>query len=206
MNTYGEKAFWLNEIIAHMNNEEAYYSSGWLYIWPDGTNSNDVDDYFGTPEAYEELENLFKKVYRRYHRDGLYSSKGIGEDLLKRAHEWDDKLELVHIVDVGKEKMPLAQDAKERLIVETLKNNETTADIVVEIQDEADRDFPDEPYKCLYFESNEDARAAYKVLKASKNWVTVKLYDDYWGPDGYSTLEVIISDYANDETDEKEVN
>lgn len=204
MNTYGKKAFWLNEIISHMNDEGAYMA--WIYLWPDGTSSKDVDDYFGTKEEYEELEKYFVKIYQRYHRHGLYSYRGISEEILKKAHEWDDKLGLVHIVDVEVEKMPLAQDQMDRDILEVLSNNDITKEVKIEIEDEVDRDYPDEPYKCLYLSTDNDAKNVYKVLKASKKWLTVKIYEDFWGPDGYSNLEVIVSNYPNDETNEKEVN
>lgn len=200
MNYWGEKAFWLNEIISHMNNEGAYYSSGWLYIWPDGTDTRDVSDYFGTEEEYKELENTFKKVYKAYHRDGLYSSHGIGPELLAKAHEWDKELGLAEITDVSKQKMPKAQDKMEEEIVAILKEAGIED---FEIEEEHDSDYPEEPYKCLYFEEDEDAKKAYKALNNSGKWPSVKAIKDFWGKDGYSEIEVLVSNFADKKVDEE---
>ena len=57
---YGVLAWKLNEIIACMNNEEAYYESGWLYIWPDGETKRDANEDFGDKESYKEFINTIK--------------------------------------------------------------------------------------------------------------------------------------------------
>ena len=31
-----KQAWKMNQVILAMNNEGAYYGSGWLYVWPDG--------------------------------------------------------------------------------------------------------------------------------------------------------------------------
>lgn len=91
----GEKAWMLNQIISTMNNEEAYYD-GWLYIWPDGESYEQCLEDFAEDENYNELEAEF--IYRYscddYHEDGLFSSKGVPEEIIEAAHFWDNKLGL----------------------------------------------------------------------------------------------------------------
>ena len=94
---YHVLAWKLNEIISSMNNEEAYYGS-WLYIWPDGERLEDCKEDFGTKEAYEELKELFEKVYEEYHEDGLYTSD---PEVLEYAHKIDAKLGLEPIKNFG---------------------------------------------------------------------------------------------------------
>ena len=98
---YHVLAWKLNEIIASMNNEEAYYDSGWLYIWPDGESKEDCEWDFNTKDAYEELRQLFEKVYKEYHDDGLYTNN---PDILEYAHKVDAKLGLEPIQNFGKVK------------------------------------------------------------------------------------------------------
>lgn len=91
--SYAEKAWELNEIVEAMNDEEAYYGSGWLFIWPDGERREDCDDDFGDKESYEELEDLFKEIYadEEYHEGGLFTNN---ERIAANAHEWDKILGL----------------------------------------------------------------------------------------------------------------
>ena len=44
---FGEKAWHLNEIIEHMNDEEAYWGN-WLYVWPDGSSKQEAIEIFST--------------------------------------------------------------------------------------------------------------------------------------------------------------
>ena len=94
---YGEKAWQLNEIISHMNNENAY-GGGWLYIWPDGTEKEECLEIFGDKEDYEDLESAFKRYYKAYHKDGLFDPS---EEVLGWAREWDKKLGLSPIEEIG---------------------------------------------------------------------------------------------------------
>ena len=98
---YHVLAWKLNEIISSMNNEEAYYDSGWLYIWPDGERPEDCEWDFNTKDAYEELRQLFEKVYKEYHEDGLYTND---PDIIEYAHKVDAKLGLEPIKNFGKVK------------------------------------------------------------------------------------------------------
>ena len=175
---YGVWAWKLNEIIAGMNNEEAYYESGWLYIWPDGETKQDANEDFGDKESYQELENLFVKVYKAYHRDGLYN---VTPDVLDYAHKWDKKLGLAEIQDVKNGKTPDYNDEMEKQILDTLTQNNIKYE---EINEEADQDAPDKPYKVVYFGGDKDAcQKAFDVLK--DKYTTVRIYKDY---DGFQLL------------------
>ena len=98
---YHVLAWKLNEIIASMNHEGAYYDSGWLYIWPDGETQEDCREDFNDKESYEELRELFEKVYKRYHKDGLYTND---QRIVDYAHAVDQKLGLEPIQNLGKVK------------------------------------------------------------------------------------------------------
>ena len=93
--SYGEKAWKLNLIIAYMNDEEAYYS-GWLYIWPDGESYAECLLDFAEKSSYQDLEKSFKYHYSRKssHKAGLFSSKGVPQEVVEVAHFWDKKLGL----------------------------------------------------------------------------------------------------------------
>ena len=103
---YGDMAWKLNKIIMGMNNEGAYYESGWLYIWPDGETYEECLEDFGTEEAFKELEDLFISIYsyhddndeeNNYHDDGLYN---VEPETVALAHEYDQKLGLEPIEDL----------------------------------------------------------------------------------------------------------
>lgn len=90
-----DKAWRLNQIISHMNDEESYYS-GWLYIWPDGETYEECKNDFEDDESYKDLEESFKFHYgdKEGHKAGLYSCRGIPEQIVEDAHFWDEKLGL----------------------------------------------------------------------------------------------------------------
>ncbi len=90
-----DKAWRLNQIISYMNDEEAYYS-GWLYIWPDGETYEECKDHFEDDESYKDLEESFKLHYggKEEHKGGLYSHRGVPEQVVEDAHFWDEKLGL----------------------------------------------------------------------------------------------------------------
>lgn len=96
---YGVLAWKLNDIISSMNHEGAYYDSGWLYLWPDGESQEDCMVDFNDKEAYDELKELFEKVYKRYHKDGLYTND---QSIVDYAHKIDAKLGLEPIQNLGK--------------------------------------------------------------------------------------------------------
>lgn len=169
---YGLMAWRLNEIISGMNNEEAYYCNSWLFYWCDGmTQKQCVSEY--DKEGYQELEKQFKKVYKAYHRDGLCN---VSDVVLKRANEWDKKLNLPLINDVRKGTTPDYNDNLEKEILETIKNNGIRYN---EIHEERDIDYPDEPYKVVYFYNSSDRNKAYELLNGK--YQMVKKYTDWDG-------------------------
>lgn len=181
---YGVLAWQLNEIISAMNDEGAYYESGWLYIWPDGATRQDAIDSFSTKEDYEELEDLFKRVYKRYHRSGLYK---VSDKVLERAHQWDKKLGLSQITDVNdkNQKQSGFDDELEMKIGEVLKNAGIDEDSY-EIDEEYN-------YKDLYFYDNATAKKALKALKDSNEFIEVKGYVEQFPRDGYGSIEVLVT-------------
>ena len=90
-----DRAWRLNQILMHMNDEEAYYS-GWLYIWPDGETYADCEYGFETEDDYKDLEESFKSHYseKEAHKAGLYSSRGVPDQVIEDAHFWDEQLDL----------------------------------------------------------------------------------------------------------------
>lgn len=91
----GEKAWKLGQIMRYMNDEEAYYS-GWLYIWPDGETYQDCLIDFEDEESYKDLEKSFIQHYsdEESHDAGLYSHKGVPNEVIDAAHYWDSVLGL----------------------------------------------------------------------------------------------------------------
>jgi len=189
---YGVLAWGLNEIISGMNDEEAYYGS-WLYVWPDGATREDANDSFGTKEEYQELEDLFKKVYKAYHRSGLYN---VSDKTLERAHEWDRKLGLTPIADVGRKGSVQSkfEDGTEEKIGEVLKGV-GIGEEEYEIEEEHDAGDAEHPYKTVYFFEDEVAKKALKALRASNAFVTVKGYEEPFPDDVHSAIEILVSAY-----------
>ncbi len=97
-----DRAWRLNEIISHMNDEEAYYG-GWLYIWPDGETYSQCVEDFDTEENYKELEESFIRRYsdQEFHEAGLYSFKTVPQQVVEDAHMWDEVLNLSPIKILG---------------------------------------------------------------------------------------------------------
>lgn len=89
--SYGELSWKMGEVISAMNNEDAYFDSGWLYIWPDEQTEEECLENFGDKESYDDLKAMFKKVYTEYHEDGLYTKK---KRIVDFAHEMDKKFNL----------------------------------------------------------------------------------------------------------------
>ena len=87
---YAEEAWLMNKVISSINDEEAYYSS-WIYDWPDGLDEEDVVDYFGDKESFEDLEKTFIDTYKLYHDEGLFDPD---EETIEYAKLWDKKLGL----------------------------------------------------------------------------------------------------------------
>ena len=81
----------MGEVISAMNNEDAYFDSGWLYIWPDEQTEEACLKNFNDKESYDDLKAIFKEVYTDYHEDGLYTKK---KRIVDFAHEMDKKFKL----------------------------------------------------------------------------------------------------------------
>ena len=94
--TNGEKAWKLGLIMRYMNDESAYYESGWLYIWPDGETYDACLDDFADEENYKDLEESFRAHYsdEESHDAGLYSHRGVPTEVVDAAHFWDEQLGL----------------------------------------------------------------------------------------------------------------
>ena len=99
VNANGEKAWMMDQILQRMNNEDAYFG-GWLYIWPDGETKEEAEEDFAEDEDFKDLEDSFIRHYTAYHNDGLYNAS---EEVVKAAHEWDEKLGLDPIENIEDE-------------------------------------------------------------------------------------------------------
>lgn len=95
--TKGEFAWMLNQVILAMNDETAYYDSGWLYIYEDEMEHDDCVEWFDDEEHFDELMDVFIRVYKRWHKYGLYEAN---EDVLEFAHIMDDILNLPKIENI----------------------------------------------------------------------------------------------------------
>lgn len=95
--SFAEKAWDLNRIISDMNNEEVL--EDWLYEWPDGCDFGDCQTYFDNEERYQELFDTFKRCYKAFHSDGLYSKD---PEVVELAHKMDKELRLRPIVNYYK--------------------------------------------------------------------------------------------------------
>ena len=196
----GEEAIKLNNVISGMNDEGAYES--WIYTWPDGISDEDAKELFADEESYNDLEDVFKRIYKKYHRSGLYR---VDDETLDYAHEWDKKLGLTQIADLDREdaKQAKAEDDLEQLIIDELAKVEISEDDF-DIEEEHDADDPEHPYKVIYSNTDEIAKKVLKTLKDSGKFATVKGYKDPWGDEGYSDLEVLVSDTLFEDLDDSD--
>lgn len=89
-----KQAWKMNQVILAMNNEDAYYGSGWLYVWPDGSDYSECLEYFSDDESFKELRTLYRDVFKDYYKDGLYNPEKVGPDALEFANETLRKLKI----------------------------------------------------------------------------------------------------------------
>ena len=61
----------MNLIVSSMNNEDAYDSSGWLYIWPDGADDDEIREMAEDAEYFDDVAAAFFRVCKIYGKDGL---------------------------------------------------------------------------------------------------------------------------------------
>lgn len=158
---YGHKAWVLNEIISSMNNEGAYYESGWLYIWPDGETEEECDDDFGDYDSFKDLEDEFISIYKyhddedeesNYHDDGLYNPT---REAVEVAHEYDKKLGLEPIQVLGNVKESLTED--ENTSTTTEENSNQDYNISIELNTD------DDDYDISYSAGEIDYLSAVKI-------------------------------------------
>jgi hypothetical protein len=60
----------MNNIILHMNNEDAI--DRWFCIVPDGANADDFDFIANEPELLKDTVNCFRNLMQTYAEDGFY--------------------------------------------------------------------------------------------------------------------------------------
>lgn len=104
---YVEDIWAMNEVLTYMNNEEAYYGTGWLYIFEDGCSYDELKDYlsgeYGDPDdLYQDYLEEFEYIYNYYHEDGLYDAPRRVEEY---ANTWDKKLGLEPIENIKRIKL-----------------------------------------------------------------------------------------------------
>lgn len=97
---YAKEAWLMNKVISSINDEEAYYGS-WIYDWPDGLDEEDVVEYFGDKDSFEDLKETFIDTYKIYHDEGLFDPD---EETIEYAKRWDKELGLEPIEIIRKEK------------------------------------------------------------------------------------------------------
>ena len=66
----------MNLIVSSMDNEEAYYASGWLYIWPDEADDEEILE-MAESDYFDDVYKAFLKVCKYYGKDGLYTHKFV---------------------------------------------------------------------------------------------------------------------------------
>lgn len=174
---WGKKALILNDIIAGMNNEEAYYDS-WLYTWPDGTTADDVDEYFDNKDDYEDLLKTFKRIYKRYHKDGLYD---VSKETLEKAHEFDRELGLSEIADVKNSKVQYETGLMGE-VQKVLDDGDADLPVAEDIIEECDEDDVncEKPYISIYYDTLKDAKTAFRYIKGLNRFKTVRLWSNSW--------------------------
>ena len=94
MNKNADRAWKMNQVISAMNNEEAYYDSGWLYTWVDGSDFQDAVEYFSDDESFKELEDLYLEVFKDYYEDGWYNLNKVESNVKDFILETAKKLEI----------------------------------------------------------------------------------------------------------------
>ena len=108
-NDLWQQAWMMNQVVMHMNDEEAYYGA-WLYYWPDECSKEECKEYFNDPESFQELKGVFERTYKAYHYAGLFEAP---ENVLEYARQYDNILGLKDIKNVESKKNVVKEDAEE---------------------------------------------------------------------------------------------
>lgn len=61
----------MGEIVSNMNNEEAYYESGWLYLWPDEADDDELREIAEDAQYFDDVANCFFRICKTYGKDGF---------------------------------------------------------------------------------------------------------------------------------------
>lgn len=169
--SHSKEAWLMNKVISSLNNEEAYYGSGWLYIWPDECSYEECEDYFSDEESFDELHNLYLRVFKRYYKDGFYNHGYIDKDFLDYVKETMTKLNIEGEPKETKEKVwsIVSEELKIENENEIVEDEDTTSDNVMKKINDSDVDFieaEDEdgnPFLILY--EWKDVQDIQKVIK-----------------------------------------
>lgn len=169
--SHSKEAWLMNKVISSLNNEEAYYGSGWLYIWPDECSYEECEDYFSDEESFDELHNLYLRVFKRYYKDGFYNHGYIDKDFLDYVKETMTKLNIEGEPKETKEKVwsIVSEELKIENENEIVEEEDTISDNVMKKIYDSEVDFieaEDEdgnPFLILY--EWKDVKALQKVIK-----------------------------------------
>ena len=63
----------MNDIIAHLNDEDAYMK--WIQVVPDGATQEDFEAIADDEELFDSTVYLFKDLMERYMKNGIYVRK-----------------------------------------------------------------------------------------------------------------------------------
>ena len=63
----------MNDIIAHLNDEDAYMK--WIQVVPDGATQEDFEAIADDEELFDSTVYLFKDLMDRYMKNGIYIGK-----------------------------------------------------------------------------------------------------------------------------------
>lgn len=98
---YGKKCLKLDNIIRHLNCENAYMD--WIKLFPDDETEELANEDFNSEEKFKDLLRYFFYLYKKYRKHGLYTDDMT---IIKDAHYIDSKLDLnpIEIIKKGSKK------------------------------------------------------------------------------------------------------
>jgi len=140
-----KQAWKMNQVISAMNNEDAYYGSGWLYVWPDGSDYSECLEYFGDDESFKELRTLYREVFKDYYKDGLYNPEKVGPDALEFANETLSKLK---ILGEFKETQPKLWTVQEAMTEAVNKEPKHLKELIIKLNKPVE--FEDEVFEPIF--------------------------------------------------------
>lgn len=174
--SHAKEAWLMNLVVESMNNEEAYYASGWLWVWVDECSFEDCKEYFSDEESFNELKGLYLEIFEEYYEDGFYNVDNEFfdvEDYIRQTleelgikgelKETDENLLTVVSADASEEGENEENEKSEKLeedisfedIIEKL--NDSDGDFVIANDEEGN------PFLIVY--DWKDVQALQKVIK-----------------------------------------